>query len=73
MTTLKQRINITADRHVENALRLAARRDRVPLASKAAELLELALNLEEDLALAQLADRRLNRKVKFISHELAWR
>lgn len=72
MATLKQRINITADADVESALRSAAKRDRVPVASKAAELLRLALEIEEDLALATIARVRDTGKVKFISHKKVW-
>lgn len=73
MATIKQRINITVGETIEGALKQAAKRDRVPVASKAAELLELALNLEEDMALSRLADERMAKKVRFISHAKAWK
>ena len=73
MATTKSRINITADLEFESALKNAAKRDRVPVATKAAELIAVGLNLEEDLALAALADSRQNIKGDFISHDQAWK
>lgn len=73
MPTLKRRINITTDSEIESALLKAARRDRMPLAAKAADLLRLGLEIEEDLAFAKLADFRMSQKVKFVSHDRAWK
>ena len=72
MATSKTRINITADADVEAALRKLAKRERVPVATKAAELLRLAIELEEDFALAEVADGRLNKSRRFVSHAEAW-
>lgn len=58
---------------MENSLVRAARRDRVPIATKAAELLRLALEIEEDLALATIADIRSRVGGRFVSHKVAWR
>lgn len=74
MPTAKTRINITADNDVERSLMAAAKRDGVPVASKAAELLRLALEIEEDLALSSLADERLaHKKVRWFSHKKVWK
>lgn len=72
MATSKTRINITADADVEAALRKMAKRERVPIAAKAAELLRMAIELEEDFALAEVADGRLKKSRRFISHAEAW-
>lgn len=72
MATSKTRINITADADVEAVLRKLAKRERVPMATKAAELLRLAIELEEDFALAEAADGRLKKSRRFISHAEAW-
>ena len=73
MTTTKRRINITADKDVEKALIRSAKRDGVPTASKAADLLRIALELEEDLAWAALAHERMSRKnVKYLTHKQVW-
>jgi len=73
MATTKQRINITADKHMELALKRLAKRDRVPIARKAAELINMALELEEDTILAQIAQSRLTQKVKYIPHKMVWK
>lgn len=73
MTTIKQRINITTDYDVEQALRNAAKRDGVPVATKASELLAIGLDLEEDIALASIANARAVETSKLISHDDAWR
>jgi hypothetical protein len=73
MATLKRRINISADKDVESSLVSAAKRDGVPVATKAAELLRLALEIEEDLALAAVAEQRMKYKGKGIPHKLAWK
>jgi hypothetical protein len=73
MPTTKHRINITTTPASLIALRRAAQRDRMPIASKAAELIELALELEEDIALGALADLRMRKRKRFISHETAWK
>ena len=72
-TKTKKRINITADADVEAALISSAKRDRMPVTSKAAELLRLALELEEDVALTSLAEKRLSQKARFLPHEKVWR
>ena len=61
------------DVDVESALKYAAKRDGVPVASKAAELLSLALSLEEDMFLASIADARISSKESSVSHESAWK
>ncbi len=58
---------------MEHSLDAAAKRDRVPVATKAAELLRLALEIEEDLALGAIAMQRLAQKGKPIPHHLAWK
>lgn len=73
MATTKQRINITTDSNLEQALKSAAKRDGVPVATKATELLAIGLELEEDFALASIATSRASDNKKFISHDEAWR
>ena len=73
MPTMKRRINITVAPEVEEAISEAALRDKVPQATKAAELLRLALELEEDIVLDKLAAVRDTKEAKFISHKNAWR
>jgi len=72
MATAKPRINITTNPDVGRALKSAAKRDGVPVATKAAELILVGLTLEEDSLLATIADIRVAQNVKFISHAKAW-
>lgn len=55
-----------------DALAKAARRDQMPAATKAARLLELALEIEEDTYWEAIAARRDAQKAKFVSHDKAW-
>ncbi len=72
MSTSKTRINISVSREEERALSRLAKRDQVPTATKAADLLAFALELEEDRYFSELADKRLGRKVLWLSHEEVW-
>ncbi len=73
MATLKNRINISVSKESDRALTALAKRDRVPLATKAAELLNLALELEEDSAWDALARARDTKGVRFLTHEEVWK
>lgn len=72
MTTTKKRINISIGKETEHNLLRLARRDQVPPATKAEELLRLALETEEDVVFATLAQSRDTKTAKYISHEEAW-
>ena len=73
MPTLKQRINITVSADTGWALKKLAKMHQVPIATKAGELLEQALELEEDLIWAEIAEKRSKEKVKYIPHEIVWK
>jgi predicted DNA-binding protein len=66
MATTKDRINISVSKETRELLEGLAKRDQQPLATKAAELLEEALELEEDRMLSAIADERLKGKVRWI-------
>ena len=72
MPTIKKRISITADTDVEEALIRSAKRDNLTVTTKATELLRLALELEEDLALSAIATKRVSERVRYISHAKLW-
>lgn len=72
MPTKKKRLNITLKKDVALFLEKIALRDEVPQATKAAELLEQALELEEDAYFSALAEKRLKEGGKFYSHREAW-
>lgn len=74
MATTKTRINISVSKTTRDILRALAKRDEMPVASKVVDLVEDALELEEDRALAAIVERRLkNRKnIRWLSHEQVW-
>ena len=72
MTTTKKRINITLPPEVDRLLSGIARRDNVPQATKAAALLEIALEIEEDEAWEKMAKKRDTKRARFVSHKKAW-
>ncbi|MDP3726175.1 MAG: hypothetical protein Q8R36_03180 [bacterium] len=73
MATTKKRINISVPREVDNALLWLARRDHVPQATKAARLIEVALELEEDIMWDAIARARDTKNARFVSHRRAWK
>lgn len=73
MTTTKKRVNISVSSAMEDALKALAKRDEMPVASKAVELLRQAIEVEEDEVWARLANERLKRDKRRVSHEDAWR
>ena len=54
-------------------LKLLAKRDGMPRATKAAQLIRVAIDIEEDQVLAELAMARDVKSAKFISHIEAWK
>jgi hypothetical protein len=72
MPTNKKRINITLPEHAAVFLAKIALRDDVPQATKAAELLGKALELEEDAFFGKIAEERDTSEAQFISHDEFW-
>lgn len=73
MPTTKTRINISLPDGVKNALLKLARRDRIPAATKAARLLETALEIEEDQIWEEMAQKRDTKSARYLSHNKAWK
>jgi len=73
MATTKKRLNITLSPDVERAVIKIARRDKVPQATKIAELVTTALLIEEDSVWNDLARARDTKGVSFVSHAKAWK
>lgn len=69
----KKRVNITLKQKYAEMLDDLSRYEQVPSASKAAELLEQALEEQEDRLWAELAESRDVPGAKMYSHEEAWR
>lgn len=72
MATVKKRINISVPRSVEDAIARLAKRDELPQATKAGELLRLALEIEEDQVFDTIASKRDGIGAKYVSHKKAW-
>lgn len=72
MPTTNKRINITLQPDIERALARAAGRDQVPEATKATELIRVALEIEEDELWDAVAKERDRKQAKFVSHDDAW-
>lgn len=73
MPTTKTRINISVPDGVKEALRKLAKRDRMPEATKAARLLEVALELEEDQIWNEIAEKRDSKGARFVPHAKVWK
>lgn len=58
---------------INDALVKLARRDRIPRATKAARLLEVALEIEEDQVWSAIAERRDTKNARYISHSKTWK
>ena len=58
---------------MEMALKAVTKQDHVPVASKAAEFLRLALEIEEDLALEATARARDTKDAKYIPSDKFWK
>ena len=73
MPTTKKGINITLPHDLEISIISLAKRDTVAVSKKATELIKLALELEEDDFLNNLAEERMkDKKAKYYSHKKAW-
>jgi hypothetical protein len=73
MATNKKRINVTLDSELEFLIENLAKRDQMSQSSKAVQLIRMAIELDEDEVLNQLAERRDLEKAKFVDHDQAWK
>ena len=58
---------------MKEALLRLSRRDHVPQATKAARLLEIALEIEEDQIWDAIAQRRDTKNARYLTHNKAWK
>jgi predicted DNA-binding protein len=72
MPTTKKRVNITVTDEVYEALGRLANERGQPVAGVGASLIEQALERQEDVYFSRVADRRLGRREKRITHQKAW-
>lgn len=57
---------------MEDIIAKLAKRDEVPQATKAAELIRVAIEMEEDQFFNVIASERDKKGAKFVSHKKAW-
>ena len=67
MPTTKQRIAISVDKDMSEALKLIAKRDKVPVASAASDLLRIALEIDEDMMLGAIMEERDTPDANYVS------
>lgn len=72
MATTKKRINISVPKNIEDVIAKLAKRDQLPEATKAGELLRMAIEIEEDQVFDEIASKRDKKGAIFISHKKAW-
>lgn len=72
MRTTKTRINISVSVSDAALLTALAKRDQMPRATKVSQLLQLALEIEEDGYLALIAEGRDNEDASYLESEDFW-
>ena len=72
MTTTKKRVNVSLSAPLENLVAKLAKGNQVPQATKAAELIRIGVEIEEDEYFDIIASNRDKKGVKFVSHKKAW-
>ena len=72
MPTAKKRINITIDDETYEALKRLSDKRKQSISGVGLSLIEEALEYQEDLYYSRIADERLSKKEKRISHDKAW-
>ncbi len=72
MPTAKKRINVTIDDETYKVLEKLSKKRAKSISSVSLNLIEQALELQEDLHFSSIADERLTKREKRISHRKAW-
>jgi predicted DNA-binding protein len=73
MPTNKRRINITINEDLYKALALLSKRRCQSLAGLSFDLIEKAIELEEDIYFSRIADERLSKKERRVPHDKVWK
>ncbi|MBT4936413.1 hypothetical protein HON22_00695 [Candidatus Peregrinibacteria bacterium] len=73
MPTTKKRVNVSIPENIENVLLKLSQRDGVPVATKAASLIQLAIEIDEDIAANDIAEQRDKKAAVCVSHNDAWK
>lgn len=72
MPTSKTRINLTVSSEMERQLKGLAKSKSLPVTTVAFDLLQQALEIEEDDTLLRIATERETQRGTFVSHTKAW-
>ncbi len=72
MPTAKKRINVTIDDETYKVLEKLSEKRAKSISSVSLNLIEQALELQEDLHFSRIADERLIKREKRISHRKTW-
>lgn len=72
MPTIKKRINITVDDELSHSLDRLSKKENRTLSAVCLQLIERAIELEEDLYFSRKADQRLEKGKGRVSHKKAW-
>ena len=73
MPTAKKRINITVDDELFEALESLAHKKQKSVSGTSLDLIEKAIEFEEDSYFSRIADKRLSQKQKRMAHDKAWK
>jgi predicted DNA-binding protein len=72
MPTTLPRINLSVPKELNKIIFRLAKRDRVSVSKKTMELIEQAIEAEEDLELGRIAEERLKNKRRSVPFEKGW-
>ena len=72
MSVAKKRINLTVDSQMYLQLKNFSKKRGLKISTLSLEMIRIALDLEEDMFFSKIADKRLSKKQKRISHNKAW-
>ena len=72
MPTLKKRINLTLGDDLFAIIETLANKKKMSLSEEVKDLVLLALEDQEELALSKISELRLQEGLEVISHEDAW-
>ncbi len=73
MSVAKKRVNLTVDHKTYSALKKLSGNKQQKISTLSLNLIQQALELQEDMYFSKIADKRLSQKQKRISHDKAWR
>ena len=72
MPTVKKRINVTIDDETYKVLEKLSEKRAESISRVSLNLIEQALELQEDLHFSRIADERLTKREKRVSHRKTW-